>query len=200
MKKTFAILLVILSIQSFAQKNVIGLSNEDFNVLVQSNPNLSIDLDKSNGKVSQYFNNISEAQNYIDSIKNVINQDIDIPERTISIGRGENQRAAACGCGDYVASAGSAGLFSSFNLSFNYCDGNVSNANIGASGLQIGWTLGNTSSSFSGLYACSNSTATFSIGVFSWTQIVRIMWHFNPNSCTLYYMVSTGPCGTVIGY
>ncbi len=166
--------------------------------LQRQNPGVTIDLSKYGSGNSPYFLSVADAQNFIDSVKAVMLATINVPEKEVIVSSGSNQKFASCGCGDYSAGAGSAGLFSSFSVAFSYCNGSVSNATINTSGLQIGWTLGGTSSSYSGLYGCSTATATFSIGIFSWNQIVRIQWHFNPNSCTFYYNIGSGPCGGIL--
>jgi len=202
MKKIFflsVVILLFIQISKAQEKTVIGLTNDEVGTLQRNNPDFKIRLNNYSDVVPQYFNSLAEAQSYIDSLKNVIHDQINTSEQVLPISS-PNGRFAECGCGDYYATnTGSAGMFSNFNLSFSYCNGSVSNGNIGSSGLQIGWSLGSTSSSYNGLYACSTTTATFGIGILSWTQTIHIAWHFNPNTCSLYYNLGGGPCGGMVG-
>jgi len=180
------------------EKTIIGLTNTEISRLQKANPDVKFNLDNYNGAVPQYFNSVAEAQSYIDSVRNVILNLNTVPEQLIQLSSGTG-KYAECGCGDYYAAyAGSAGMFSSFNMSFSYCNGGVSNASIGVNGFQIGWSLGSTASTYNGLYGCSAATATFVYWALSWTQTIHINWHFNPNICTYYYSLGNGPCGATI--
>jgi hypothetical protein len=197
MKKISILLftLFLFAINVIAQeKTSIGLTEAEILFLEQNNPKIKLDPSKYDPESAQYFKTVTEAQNYIDSMEIVLNGMVNIPQQEVVVNGSSAKRMTGCGCGDYSQHAGSAGLFSSFQLSFHYCDGAVSNGNIGTSGLHIGWTLGGTTNSYNGTYACSSATATFGIGIFSWTQTVNIQWHFNPSNCRFYYTVGSGSC------
>jgi hypothetical protein len=201
MKKVISVLLISIFVSQviFAQeKTIIGLTNEEISQLESNNLGLRINLNNYDYSRPQFFSDINSAQLFLDSMKSAMSALINTSEQQIQVANTAQGRFAACGCGDYIANVGSAGLFSSFNVSFSYCNGSVSNANINVTGLQIGWSWGNTTSSYNGLYGCSFATATFGIGIFSWSQTVRISWHFNPNSCTFYYSIGGGPCGSIL--
>lgn len=198
MKKIFLLSCAFLLLTQFSnaqKKTAIGLTEDQVATLKKQNPAVVIDLYKYDPQLPQQFGSLADAQNYIDSVKKVIDQTVTIPERQVSLSSGKTEKFAPCDCGSYTAYAGSAGLFTSFNVSFNYCNSVVSNSSLNVNGLQFGWSWGGNSSTHNGLYACNQGTATFGIGIFSWSQTVRVMWHLNPNTCVFYYTVSSGSCG-----
>lgn len=203
MKKivVFSVILTLVSFVSKAQnKTVVGLTNIEISELKEANSDVIIDLNNYEKAKPQYFNSVQEAQNYIDSVRLVVKNLANVPDITLQVSSPDG-KFASCGCGSYsVSNIGSAGMFSNFTFSFDYCNGSVSNGNIGASGLQIGWSLGATTGTYNGLYGCSSVTATFGIGILSWPQTVRFRWHFNPNTCSIYFTpVTNGNCSIALG-
>jgi hypothetical protein len=197
----FSLTFMLLSFVSTGQtKTAIGLTEAEIAALENSNPDYKINLSNLSADVQQYFVTVDDAQKYLDSLRNMLKSKTLVTELQVQVSSPAG-KFAPCGCGNYsISNIGSAGLFSNFTFTFDYCNGSVSNGNIGANGIQIGWTLGSTTGSYSGLYGCSTVTATFGTGIFSWTQTVRFRFHFNPNTCSLYFTpVTNGNCSTPIG-
>lgn len=198
--------------------NNVGLNQEQINQLERTNPGIKISLESFNSNQYIRFSSIQDAQNRIDSIKKIAKEKIDTSVHSTPVMKNTNTilrsiysnfspdqfymlppPGSGCGGnGTYTGNVGDAGMLSSFSITFSYASGNVSSANLSVSGLQIGWSWGNTSSYYSGVYGCSQGDATFSYLGINYTQTVHINWHFHPATCMLYYNQGYGGCGVAV--
>ncbi len=95
---------------------------------------------------------------------------------------------AGCGFGNYLATGiNSGGLFSSFQFSYNYAAGGISNVGLNLVGAAIGWTWSSGQSYFNGLSGYTLGYSTYSLLGTSFTFPNRLNWIINPANCTMTY-------------
>lgn len=183
------------------------LSKKNIEILERNNPGIKINPSNILPEQKKYFTNITLSQFYIDSIKKAINTKVnETPQQHLSVKKtgdknhNESQFQDDCGAGGYNASVGGAGLFSSFNMSFQYLNGAVSNANISVNGLPLLWSWGNVSSHYFGISGCTQGTASWLWGILGWSTTVHFNWTFDAQHCLLNYTQGSGPCGTILSY
>jgi hypothetical protein len=184
---------------SIIEKTRIGLTKKEIKFLQSKYMYLTIDTAKYSNSIFGRFNSLQEAIRVIDSLEKKIFEQIRENQGFINLKNRLSNRAA-CPCGNYFATNISNGsLFSSFSISFEFCNNTISNGLVSTSGLTLGWTIGSqTTSYFGGSYACTTIIAQFGIGILNWNIPVHINWHFDPSRCTFYYNFGTGPCGNVL--
>ncbi|MEQ1676147.1 MAG: hypothetical protein ABL876_05585 [Chitinophagaceae bacterium] len=199
---TIVVVAIACSKQETAQneETALGITKTEIRELESENPGLKFDLSKADENVT--FESKEDVQKYIDSLRTLYNSYLDTTTRAISVSHSDGPLTeltapAPCGPGIYSASAGTAGLFSNFSITFSYNTGGVSNATISLTGFHF-FSWGNQNSYYTGNSGCSQGDATFGIGALSWTEVYHINWSFNPSNCTFYFSQASGSCGGVL--